>query len=413
MPDSKAAYKVTSAVAFYSALVALCVVLVVYNCMFLSELLPRLGQQNLAIWLRIPFNLLWVLSIWSFIRAWATDAGSPPPRWQAFVTACGASLPIVPARKEWQPRQATMCNKCRFPRPERAHHCAVCGRCVLRYDHHCPWINNCVGFRNYKFFIILSLYTWALGIFVALTVLPKLPALYLNSESLVDDRDLIAVFVVNNVAISVSLFLSIILHYHLPLAMKNSTSVEDFYVNMPNPYNQDSVKGNLSQVFGLPGPDWLLPVLPYRPLTDGVTFALSNEDSRQILDVRRRPILAASPIRGLEYQRLHEQPDTDEDGGDIMEDSVALLPCSCSCTEHPDSQEINLNPYRSANCEADPDAFWRARYRVRPLSERLTGSSPGGESEFGSIGPTLLNEVWRSFWRSRPPPGNQKDAVWL
>ncbi|KAK7931544.1 palmitoyltransferase SWF1 [Apiospora marii] len=43
--------------------------------------------------------------------------------------------------------------------PPRSKHCAVCNRCVAKMDHHCVFINNCVGYGNQAYFILLLLST--------------------------------------------------------------------------------------------------------------------------------------------------------------------------------------------------------------------------------------------------------------
>lgn len=73
-------------------------------------------------------------------------------------------------------------------------------------------------------------------------------------------------------SILVVAFLASLLFTHFPLACANVTTIEENYDNMPNPFDHGAPVRNLAQVMGLPGMDWLLPIAPWRSLSDGISY---------------------------------------------------------------------------------------------------------------------------------------------
>jgi hypothetical protein len=64
-----------------------------------------------------------------------------------------------------------LCPDCLVIRTTRSRHCAICNVCVERFDHHCPWINNCVGIRNHNAFLVFLISTFLFTLFTVAIVI--------------------------------------------------------------------------------------------------------------------------------------------------------------------------------------------------------------------------------------------------
>ena len=91
----------------------------------------------------VLFQLLVLLAVVSHVRTMTTDPGAIPLH--------STPLQLPPASSSSPAMAPPSCGQCNFSyKPPRAHHCSVCRRCVMKMDHHCPWVNNCVGVGNQK-----------------------------------------------------------------------------------------------------------------------------------------------------------------------------------------------------------------------------------------------------------------------
>lgn len=123
-------------------------------------LLPALNDHPVrAIALLVAFSWCILACVVSYLLTACADPGRLPDSWRprenaehsndahaqqsSAATQQTAVPPYPPAvtvaamlRPDGQPRY---CNKCRIFKPDRAHHCSSCSRCVLQMDHHCPF----------------------------------------------------------------------------------------------------------------------------------------------------------------------------------------------------------------------------------------------------------------------------------
>lgn len=170
---------------------------------------------------------------------------------------------------------------CNVFKPERCHHCSACNRCVLNMDHHCPWINNCVGFWNRKYFLLLLVYvlimTWVTAITMAYDFYEAIKWGFNNKFFGSDDPELskraliVGAFMMDFV---VACLMSAFLKFHLMLASTNKTTIENIDKmgkQFISPYDVGPTD-NWKQIFGANKALYPFPIFcgSGKPVGDGI-----------------------------------------------------------------------------------------------------------------------------------------------
>merc|ERR1740117_1016912 len=121
----------------------------------------------------IAFNSIFAMMMLCFMCTVFTDPGLIPESWVVVHDPEGQDM-MPPVVAQYEPLELKdegsrrICRKSQpnVYKPDRAHFCRVIDRCVLKMDHFCPWLNNCIGFYNQKFFVLFIFYAAVLCAFL-------------------------------------------------------------------------------------------------------------------------------------------------------------------------------------------------------------------------------------------------------
>ncbi|VEV58984.1 palmitoyltransferase DHHC4, putative [Plasmodium vinckei vinckei] len=209
------------------------------------------------IYLVTVFNLIFfVLTIYTFFKTSFMDPGIIPRQssvlnlYDAIIDQYRGAQP--PKQKEVLINgvfyKLKYCYTCNIYRGIRTVHCSICDNCVEKFDHHCPWVGNCIGARNYKYFIyfIFNLYiliciTLGASIYKLTICMNILSNKGYNSEkifihiwAMATDSIILIIYTILTLWFVIGL-----LCYHIYTIVTNQTTYEQiktFYQN-DNPFN--------------------------------------------------------------------------------------------------------------------------------------------------------------------------------
>ncbi|CAI7874472.1 unnamed protein product, partial [Closterium sp. NIES-54] len=177
----------------------------------------------------------------------------PQPDEEAGEQAAGGAPKKLPRAKEVVVNGHTVkvkyCDTCLLYRPPRCSHCSICDNCIEKFDHHCPWVGQCIGRRNYPFFFLFVTTTTLLCVFVFTLSAFYIKLLVDNSYSGASGQSISLLEALGKGYMAAVLmvytfimvwFVGGLTGFHSFLISRNQTTYENFrarYEKKANPYN--------------------------------------------------------------------------------------------------------------------------------------------------------------------------------
>jgi palmitoyltransferase len=142
--------------------------IITISLLYIFYVLPTVCNNSIINYIfHLGFGLSVLFNIFfNYLACALIDAGSPPTDKDPG-KYLGESVDTVDGKKTRRVNLALTvqpgvlyryCRYCKSIKPPRAHHCSISGRCILEFDHYCPWIGRTVGYGNYRYFILFMSY---------------------------------------------------------------------------------------------------------------------------------------------------------------------------------------------------------------------------------------------------------------
>lgn len=126
------------------------VLIVIFSGTFTILTTPLL-LPDLSFALLLLFSALFIVHVLTHLTVLLLDPADPQLR----ARPNDKIVPEFDRNKHQHVIENGRCHLCNITtHGRRTKHCSICNKCVPRFDHHCKWLNNCIGSRNYPAFLI-------------------------------------------------------------------------------------------------------------------------------------------------------------------------------------------------------------------------------------------------------------------